>query len=295
MNRAQKRRLARKGVIQTRSQLRALAPATDFRLKYDITVPGGHLRSDHAAQVAGTLDASSEADLLRGIIVKLLDVYGFTPHDRAVSGVVAEVFNPLPKRLRGSIAYALIEGLGLALILDDEDVCDDPACGAVKEQAIHPDPPADTPEEELPLMMDVTRHAAECHVHRETDPEHPERPLRPASYKREPVVSIHNPRHYEPLTNKAIDPETGEVSEPLQVPETGGEPLSTVDADDTETFVVHEEDADGHRCTGRDEYDERCGTYCEQCGDCERCYPEHCTAAGDAVAGEPGADEEAGA
>lgn len=260
MNRSQKRRLARKGITQTRAQQRAVAPPTAFRLKYDITVPGGHLRSDHDTRVAGTLDAASEADLLRGIIVKLLDTYGFTLHDRAVSGVLGDVLNPLPKRLRGLIAYAVIEGLGLSISLDDEDVCDDPKCGAVLERAVHPDPPDDTPEEDLPLMMDVTRHAPECHVNRESDPERPEQSNRPAAYKQEPVVSILNPRFYEPLNR-------GE-----QVPETGGEQMSTVDAD-MEEFVVTEVD-DGEREAGGAAGDDG----------------ERGPASDDAVAGAPGAD-----
>lgn len=215
-------------------------PASMFRLKYDLSVPGGLLRDDNPVQVAGVLEARSEADLMRGIIVKLLDTYGFTPHDRAVQGIMGDVFNPLPKRLRGGIAFCLIEGHGLFVTLDEEDVCDDPKCAVIMERGIHPDPPEDTPEEELPLLIDITRHAPECHVNREVDPEHPERPLRPATYKREPVVTIVNPRNYEPLTNKAIDPETGEVSEPLQVPEpeAGGDESTLPD----EPFVVVEED-----------------------------------------------------
>lgn len=249
MNRKQRRRAlkgsqpaARSGFRQPKHDsapvIKKFDETTMFRLKYDLSVPGGELRVDTPSRYSGVIEAQTEADALRGIVVKLLDSYGYTPHDRAVSGLLGEVFNPLPRRLRGAIAYALIEGLGLAIITDDEEVCDDKNCGAVKERSIHPDPPEDTPEEDLPLLIDTTSHAPECHVNREVDPEHPERPLRPATYKQEPVTSIYNPRHYEPLNQST------------PVPETDGE-LSTVDAD--ESFVVEEDSDAGTQDAGAPE------------------------------------------
>lgn len=295
MNRQQRRKLERKGTVtSSRDGFRPIqmkrGPTieefdanTMFRLKFDIKAPGGPLRSDHPSQLAGVIEARNESDLMRGVLVKLLDVYGYTPHDRAVSGVIGEVLNPLPRRLRGNIAFALIEGLGLSIGLDEEEVCDDPKCGAVKERGIHPDPEnaacatdepcVKTPEgehhEDCIPMLDLTVHAPECHVHRETDKE--ARPLRPAAYKREEVIVVNNPRHYEPLNNKAIDPETGDVTD--VVPETGGvsddDVQSTVDADAAdEPFVFNEEDEDVRRAG------------------------EHSAATDDAVAGEPGTGSE---
>jgi hypothetical protein len=293
MNRQQRRKLSKPGQVSSQrdgfrpvqakrpATIDPFDPTTMFRLKYDIKAPGGPLRSDHPSQIAGVIEARNEADLLRGILVRLLDTYGYTAHDRAVSGIVGEVFNPLPRRLRGNIAFALIEGLGLSIGLDEEDVCDDLKCGAVKERGIHPDPEnaectsdepcVRTPEgghhEDCIPMLDLTVHAPECHVHREVDPENPARPLRPAAYKREEVVVVNNPRHYEPLNNKAIDPETGDVTD--VVPETGGvsddDVQSTVDAD--ESRAVNEEDDD----VGRTGEDAGIGT-------------DGSTAAGDAVA-----------
>jgi hypothetical protein len=245
MNRKHRRKLQQRGIIAAND------PTKTFRLKFDINTPGGHLRSAYPSQTSGVIEASNEADLMRGIIMKLLDHFGFTPHDTAVFGLFGEVLNPLSNRLRGGIAFALIEGLGLHISLDEEEVCDDPKCGAVVERRIHPDPESlpdysDDEDWSAPLI-DVTRHAPECHVHREVDPEHPERPLRPAAYKLEEVVTVRNPRHFEPLNNKAIDPETGEVSTALEVPETGGGE-STVDGDTSDVFVVTE-DTDGETRT----------------------------------------------
>jgi len=228
-------------------------PETSYRLRYDISVPGGLLRSEYPAQQSGVLEAATPSDLMRGAFVKLLDAYGYTAHPRAVAGLLGDVFGPLPKSIRGNIALNIIEGLGLYLSLNEEEVCDDPKCSAIMERQIHPDPEsvegydAGDEESELP-MLDVTKHASECHVHREVEPEHPEQSLRPATYKPEEVLSINNPRYYEPLQNKAIDPETGEVTDALTVPETGGEPVdteSTVDADSSEEavpIVTEEED-----------------------------------------------------
>lgn len=249
----------------------AFDPHTNIRIRYDIQVPGGKLRSDFPVRVAGTIDATDEADALRGIIVKVLDTYGFTVHDRAVMGVMGDVFGPFPKRIRGSIAYAIIEGLGLFIGENDEMVCDDEKCGAVLERQLHPDPESVEgydPEDENaePPMLDVTVHAPECHVHREVDPEHPERPLRPATYHEEAVTFIHNPRHHEALNNQAIDPETGAVSDAMVVhedtsdedeearncmtgPETEGSSEiaeSAVD-ENTDVLVSEQESEDGER------------------------------------------------
>jgi len=254
-NRAERRRNAKKGVGVARA---GFDNEQFFRLKYELSVPGGPLRSDYPFSVSGTLDALNEADLLRGVFVKLLDAYGYTPHPKAVAGIVAEVFNPLPRILRGNIALSIIEGFGLRLSLSEEDVCADEKCGAVRERIIHPDPvgaecATETPcvrtpdgdhHDECVPLLDTTSHAPECRVHRGVDPENPI----PATYKQESVVLVDTPRHYEPLNNTAIDPETGELKPVFNNAnaETGGVPLSTVDAND-ESFVINEEDEDAGR------------------------------------------------
>lgn len=248
MNRAQRRQAEKKGVAVSQ---KGFDPTTTFKLKYDLSVPGGLLRSPYPHAVSGQFEAVDEADLLRGIVVKCIETFGYVSQINALSGLIGEVFNPLPKNIRGTIAVALIEGLGLSVWQDEEDVCMDKKCGAVKNEILHPDPESidgyDPLDDDMDApLLDVTEHAEECHVHREVDPLYPERPLVEPSYTREPVLVVSNPRRFEPLNEKKIDPKTGDVNNPLEVSadaETGGG-LSTVDANKDEGFVYNVEDED---------------------------------------------------
>jgi len=198
MNRQQRRKAVKKGLVH------AFDPNTHLRLKYEISVPGADLRGDYPATYSGVIESATEADQLRSILLTLLNTYGYAQHQKAAVGCIAEALNPLPNSTRGGLAYCLIEGQGLLIYKSVEQVCDDPKCGAVLEEGLHPDP---EPGQDG-TMLDITRHAPECHVNREVDPERPERPLHPAAYKPEEIVNVANPVRYEPL-NKSVDPETG--------------------------------------------------------------------------------------
>lgn len=176
----------------------------DFKAGYDIKLPGGLLRDPGESRRAGQVAGLSEADLLRGLILKAIDAFGYTPHARAVSGVLAEALNAFPKNIRGNLAFALINGTGLLIDTETVTVCAD--CGTEQERSLAPEDMQPTEEDAEPVLLDTTPHAETCHVHRETDEE--ARPLREPEFKEEEAIVILTPPRYEPLNAPAPSPET---------------------------------------------------------------------------------------
>lgn len=211
MNRKQRRAAQKKGLTPK------FDPATRFRLGYDIKVPGGLLRSDYPSQQTGAFEAQTEVELFRGAFVKMVEMFGFLQHERAVVGLVASMVNVFPKHMRGALAYAIIQGSGLIIDTDTVIVCVE--CGAEKKETLRLPETEEVTESEMdtllkedsPLldpdspeakaaadaaildavMVDRTAHAPECSAHEKTIDE--------VEYRETEAVVILTPAMYEPL------------------------------------------------------------------------------------------------
>lgn len=150
--RAQRRRDQRAGVALLHD------PHTTFRLKYELSVPGGPLRDSNPAGFSGALTAETEADITRGIIVKLIEAFGYTAYGRAVTGMFAEIVNPLSGQLRSEILMQIAQGSGLHVYAKEVTSCID--CGAEQEVIDILDPNAEDGAQME--QQDVTQHEGEC-------------------------------------------------------------------------------------------------------------------------------------
>ncbi len=226
MNRKQRRKMEGTGIIQK------FDAETTYRLKFDIKLPPGLLRDGGPSQRAGQLDATNEIDLTRGMFVRLLETFGFVQNEQAVVGLFASVVNPFPKRMRGALAYAIIQGTGLMIeknmvevctfcemekqqTLDlenqpEEGACVVEQCGATQDEYVHieeKDEWLHDWEESEPVMKDTTQHTENC----PTIPEN-EAVTAPPLWKEVEAIVVLTPVMYEPLNQeKEVEEATGEV------------------------------------------------------------------------------------
>lgn len=177
-------------------------PVPEFKLRYDMEIPGGLLRDPNSVRLAGTLVGDSEAMILRNVIIKTLEAFGYVTQARAAAGVLAEAINAFPKAIRGNLAVGLIKGTGILVTTDMLPVCKD--CRIEQSRTLAPEQPDDADEDAEPLMLDTTPHAPECHFHRITD-DHG-KPLNPVEYVDEEAIMILQPPHWEPLDQEQGDP-----------------------------------------------------------------------------------------
>lgn len=202
-----------------------------FKLDYKFSIPPGILRDDNPVMVAGTLVADNECDILRGIFVKLAEQcgYGRPEFGRAVTGMFAEIINPLSMNLRAMIAMQIAQGSGLDIRVQEITSCVD--CGAEQEIVDIMLPAAITPtvslseleagdesangdhEYEFARQEDQTVHRPECPTYGRPDiewiAEHPEAeaegcspphlPGKTPEWKTGPALLILHPNKYQPL------------------------------------------------------------------------------------------------
>ncbi len=216
--RAERRRAERTGVAILHD------PNTTFKLTYSMSVPGGLLRGEHPEVHAGTLTAESEADLLRGIVVKAVEAFGFIRRDtpRAVTGLFAEMINPMSMALRQMILMQIAQGTGLSVYVMGITRCKD--CGAEQDITEIIDPHA--PEDAQLETQDTTVHAEGCPTHCPTQPIIPNDPAecKPVEWETVPALMIDHPAKYQPLTaprepSVAIEDFSEDAAEPVEVTE----------------------------------------------------------------------------
>ena len=209
MNRRERRKLEKQG---TRDEF---DEQSHWKLRYDFSIPPHLLRGKNPSRIAGAIEARDEADLLRGVIVTLMNAAQFSQDQRAVVGTIAEALNPFSKTMRGQLAYALIEGQGIVFSEDEVEVCS--KCGAQKQQTIHPDPApvAEENDEDDVEMLDTTQHTDTCPYL--AIPDDGEVPV----YTETPMVSILLPRKYPHINEQAAAEvaEEAEAEEGATIPE----------------------------------------------------------------------------
>lgn len=254
MNRKTRRELEKKKVLDKAD------PETTFSLGYKLDVPGGLLRSDHPATIAGRLDANNEADLMRGVFVKMMESFGFITQERAVVGLLAALVNPFPKHLRGALAYAIVQGQGFIVDKDMVEVCsyceqekletvdlqEMPAedacqygdgvfpCDAAPDENVHdqdsPEWDHDFEEPEV-VMLDTTQHTPNCPT-LTLLPDGTENPqVEEKKWKEVEAVVVLTPRMYEPL----------QVDQPEETPEPEPDYEEQVDIDEDGNVVKEAE------------------------------------------------------
>lgn len=209
-----------------------------YRIRYDIEIPGGLLRGEGVEHRSGYITALDEAGLVRGILLKLADMYGYRTEGRAFTGLIGEALNALPEHLRGNIAIALINGTGLLVETDEVSVCKD--CGVEETRTLSPDQPEDADEDADPVMLDTTPHAETCHVHRITDLEG--RPLNPVEYEKQDAIVILQPPRYAPLRSESpADDLAPDNPDAYEVQEGYGDEPASGDRDDVTPAEAIEE------------------------------------------------------
>ncbi len=236
MNRKERRALEKGKVTEK------FDPEKKYRLKFDIKVPGGLIRDKAPSQRSGQLDAENEVDLTRGMFVRLLETFGFVNTEQAVIGLFASVVNPFPKRMRGALAYAIIQGTGLMIDTDEVEVC--VFCEAEKQMMLSPDQPeietdtcaicfsgADEPEHDDntdewlhdfeepdpdPLMLDSTQHLPNCDARPLGKDEAPiDRNIAEPQWKEIEATVVLMPVMYEPLNKEPSDDDLVIDGEPV--------------------------------------------------------------------------------
>lgn len=186
-------------------------PAEHLKLDYKLSIPGGALRSEYPATLSGSLVAATEADLARGIIVKLMEAFGYTRIPRAVTGLFAEVINPMSQGLRGQIAVQIAQGTGLAVVTYDSEACK--FCGAEKQETEYLDPNIE--DDDPTTIVDSTQHAEGCPTQVVEREEHDgEVPFDP-EWVPSVTLDVLHPFKYQPLVTQG-QPD-GDV--PVAVPE----------------------------------------------------------------------------
>lgn len=246
MNRKQRRQAEKKGVTEK------FDPESTFQVKFDFKFPGGLLRDVNPSQRAGMLEAVSEIDITRGVLVRLMETFGFIQHEQAVIGLLASVINPFPKRIRGALAYAIIQGSGMMIDMNEVEVC--VFCEAEKQMTLDPEQPvpedecayiaeeigdeagycgapANDPwhvensinwlhnfEEPDPLMKDGTVHAENCDARPLAEGE--DRNVAEPQWKEVEAVVVLTPVMYEPLEKNEEETEE-EGAEEGEVVEAG--------------------------------------------------------------------------
>lgn len=249
MNRNQRRRAEKKG------QRDAFDEMHHWKFTYDLRIPPHALRGPHPGRVAGTIEARDEADLLRGFIVALMNAAGFSADNRAVIGTLAETINPFSKQMRGMLAYALVEGQGLAFDEDEIEVCKE--CGAGCERTIHPDPEF-APEEcyddpncvnwghhspepncDCVPMIESTKHEAKCSSNE---------PDAVPVYTTTTGIIILMPRKYEPLNSPEDEAVANHVAEVAAALDEG----ATIPSDEGELI----QDGEAEVANGRERDDD---------------------------------------
>lgn len=122
MNRAARRREAKKlpgRISWTMPEM--------LRLKYDLTIPGGALRSPYPSTTAGVIESGNEAELLRNVLSMIIEQsYALTPREefaKVFAGIMCDVLNPAGDYVRSLVAYGLQAGLGLLVQPVKQEVC----------------------------------------------------------------------------------------------------------------------------------------------------------------------------
>ena len=203
--------------------------ASTFKLDYDLRVPGGPLRDPSPARLSGTIIADSEADVLRGIIVKAMEVFGYTRVARAVTGLFCETINPMSQALRSMIALGIAQGTGLVITVEDVTSCQD--CGAEQEMTDILDPNAE--EGAQMQQQDDTVHADNCPTIERRDEDDNPLPYKPVEYQTGPAILVLHPHKYMPLTtpkSAAAQPGNDVAPEPEATDVTVVEEEETADA-----------------------------------------------------------------
>lgn len=188
-----------------------------FKLDYDLRVPGGPLRDHLPSRLSGTIIADSEADCVRGIIVKMMEAFGYTRVARAVTGLFCEAINPMSQALRSMIALGIAQGTGLVVTVENVTSCAD--CGAEYEHTDIIDPNA---EEGAELeTTDDTIHAENCParmpIYAEGEEPTDMSAPKPVEYRTGPAILVLHPHKYKPLTTpKSAAAQPGNDVEPEQ-------------------------------------------------------------------------------
>lgn len=155
MNRSQRRRLEKQGKRD------GFDPEKNWKLTYDLHVPPGLMRGAYPGRVAGTVEAKDEADVLRGLVVAVMNAAGFSADQRAVVGTLAEVINPFSNSMRGGLAYAIIHGQGLEITEVDVKVCEE--CKAeYTEKLLNFGAEGEEDSGIEPTLGDSTQHDLKC-------------------------------------------------------------------------------------------------------------------------------------
>jgi len=227
--RNERRRNEREGVVLLHD------PNTTFKLKYDISTPGGPLRDRYPAQHSGMITAETEADLLRGAIVKVIEAFGYTAYARAVTGVLAEAINPLSMPLRQMLLMQIAQGSGLLVTEEMVTICE--YCEAEQEIINLLPPTANDDEEEKSLELeqkDVTKHTAECATqvqYAKGDDEYST--VAEPVWKQVPAVMVNHPFRYAPvMTPSNASEQPGNV---VEVGESGVDEEGNIIGDKAET------------------------------------------------------------
>lgn len=245
MSRAERRR----ELSQQRKQgtVELFDPQVKFRVKYDINVPGGPLRDSNPAQFSGQIVADSEADITRGMIVKLINAFGYERVGRAVAGMFCEVINPMSTTLRSLIAIGIAQGSGLKIAVQDITSCVD--CGAEREVYSILDPNAE--DEAAVSEDDQTRHADECPTQNKTTPTEDEPALvlergKTVEWRTAPAIVIDYPSRYRALgtaPSAAAQDAAIEIAAQETTEEIAEEKLDRPISDALAEIVMHEEES----------------------------------------------------
>ena len=204
---------------------------TTFKLEYKLSVPPGPLRDDNPVMLAGQIVAENECDMARGILVKIMEQCGYTRPEfgRAVTGMVAEIINPMSMQLRQMIAMQIAQGSGLDVRVQEITACAD--CGAEQEivDIMLPDDPDPEGDSEFARQEDQTVHAPECPTHSRLDvdtivasaedgvPSAEEIdaacviPGKEVQWKTGPALLILHPFKYQPLFTPPSQPDDGVI------------------------------------------------------------------------------------
>lgn len=177
-------------------------PNTTFSLRYDVSLPGGPLRSPYPMKSSGKIRAEAAPDILRDFIITLAELLGWQKQVRASAGLIADAVNAFPLVIRQELFKLIAQGAGVTVIATEATVCK--FCGVEQELVSLIDTKGDDVEEQ-----DVTNHAPECPTHPQVDtdamaalPEGAEpvmRPGVPVEYTVVPATMIDNPVKYRPL------------------------------------------------------------------------------------------------
>lgn len=214
-------------------------PETTFALQWRLSVPGSpQFRSPYPATASGKITANTEGDLMRDLLLTVIEQYGFQRNVRAIAGVIAHAVNAYPQAIRNELFRMIATGSGLAIYPTEVVLC--AACGAERDTQSILDPHA--PEGEQLEEEDCTVHNPNCPTQPQVDaeamaaePEGSEPIMRagtPVEWVTRQGVYIDNPQLYAPLFKPTAVAEASEPEQPEQ-PEPEPIPLDRLDEEMT--------------------------------------------------------------